>query len=511
MGDILNFSGGINQHDPAYEIKEGQCLVLQNMRYRHEIAESIRGTIRHHPTSMGSNPVTCIMPYSNEETGDYKLLVACGDSIYLRDSVTGAMTALKSGLTPDSIYSSADRYSVKYIASEAEPLTKYIGHQKIESVGGGTSAPGAFRQVIYMKEIDRLFGIRSSAVLGQIAWCELGNPESWPAENVMRIKLEQGEEVEWAEILYGKLIIFTTYNIWILYCSGNEENWKLEQAPTTVGTVAFKTVKKVGTEIWFLGESPSNVIGVYAFNGSSVRFLTHDILHLLQDINRPAMKKCCAEVHDSMYTLSYPEGGSYINNRSIDLDMIVLKDDGMPAVWGPHDIAFYSSAVLDGKVNSMEWLMGDETDGFVYKYHGNTLKSTNGADGGLLRRRILTGVYNDGKWDVMKRFNSIRCFFSPTGFFQAHLKAYLSYGFNPTSFQNYFHAQASGDFDVWERTLYGAPDLFEHIQPLGAGDRGVSIQLEIICDNLGQSMSVKGFSYDATPLYKTKKVQSYAL
>ena len=504
MPELLSYRGGINWQDPPYQLGVDQCILMQNMRHRNEYMESMPGNIRFHGTALGSNPITGIFPYNNEETGAFKLLVASGGSIYERDPGSNEFTERASGYVLNSMVSSTQRHNTLYIA-EGSTIKKFTGGTIVENVGGGATAPGAFRQVLYMKEVDRLFGIRQSAVLGQIGWSDFQDPETWDPTSVDRIKLQDGETTEWAEILYGKLIIINTYSIWIYYVSGNEENWRLEQAPVDVGTVAFKTVKKVGNEIWFLGESPKRVRGVYAFNGSTVRLLTYDINPLIARINREKIGNCCAELHDGLYTLSFPFDASITNNMSIDLDTLVLKEDSTPAVYGPHDIFFYSSAVLDGKNNTKQFLMGDESDGFVYREGGTTLKSpTTGGDGTLLRNRFLSAVYIDKGINTTKKYENISLFFKQRGFFQARFRAYFSHTQAiPT---DYLENLIKTD---WERLVYGTPDLSEYQQPLGVNDFGTSIQFEVINDNVGQRMAIQGVKYDASELYQGKFVQNY--
>lgn len=511
--NFMTFRGGINWQDSPYEISIDQCVIMQNMRHRLEKMRSMPGTIKYHNNSLGSEPITAIMPYHDESTGAFKLLVASGDQIYVRDPSGNQLNSLQGGFIKNSIFSSADRFGVKYISSDGDTIYKFLGGTKIETVGGGDTKPGGFRQVIYMKEIDRLFGIRQNAILGQIGWCDFQDPESWPAENVDRIKLKDGESTEWAEILYGKLVIFNTYSIWIYYVSGNEENWRLEQSPSKVGCVAFKTIKRVGNEIWFLGEAPGEVRGVYAFNGSTTRLLTYDINPLIARINKDRLGDCAAELHDGFYTLSFPFDASTKNNMSVDLDTVVLKEDATPAIYGPHDLGFYSTCVLDGVDNNKEVLYGDQSDGFVYREGGTTFKSTNGIDGTLIRNRFLSGVYNDKSFDQMKIYEALRVYFQPTGFFQAQLRAYLSHGSSfYTGYPINLQASEVGNsvhFSALERRIFGTPDLYEYWQSLGVNDYGTAIQIEIINDNIGQIMEVHGVGYDSRPLYKTRGVQAY--
>lgn len=520
---IDSIIGGINLRLPGWHkelTEKSQCVLMQNFRYNNGFCDSILGTRKFHGKSLATiaghsteSPITAIMPYYNDQTDDFKLLVASGDSVFKRDPVANEFEVLKNGLTPNSIYSSVIRHGVMYIPSEADGLKKYLGGNQLESVGGGSTAPGSFRYAVYMKEVDRIFGISDDAIYGQITWCNLSDPETWDGANVERLKLNSGERTEGGATLYGKLIIFNTYSIWIYYVSGNEENWKLEQAPTTIGCVAPNTIKRVGNEIWYLGESPNNVLGVYAFNGSTSRLLTDDVTPLFETANGNKLRNACAEVHDDLYTISFATGASEVNNISIDLDTTNSKADGTPAIYGPHTFAFYSSAVLNNRHSNKEFLMGDETHGFVYYENGQTLKSFNGTDGQLMVHRFVSRIHNDESFETVKRYKSISVGFRPRGFFDAKVKYYLSTGsygnshnFNPNAQDVGF----AGDFNVYETPFYGTPELYNFWEPLGSNAFGTSIQIEILNNNLSQRIAFDEYGYEKHDLHKIKRVQSYA-
>jgi len=517
--EVLDFSGGINLKLQAWRpelAEKKQCVLMQNFRYQYQSLDLILGTRKFQSSSLGSGKVTAIMPYYNDQTDQFELLCSFEDGIYKKNFQTNEWSILKGGLTPNSIFTSTIRNGVMYIASVSDGLMKYLGGNTIYNVGGGITEPGNFRVIVYMKEIDRMFGISDDAILGQITWCDLSDPETWDAANVDRMKLQDGERTEGGEVLYGKLIIFNTYSIWIYYVSGNEENWRLEQAPTTVGCVAPNTIKKVGNEIWFLGQGVGNKfpLGIYAFNGSTCRLLTDDITPYLEGANKNNLRNACADVHGDLYTISLAMGFSTTNNISLDLDILNLKPEGTPAIYGPHTFGFISSCVLNGRQANNQFLMGDESDGFVYYENGNTLKSSNGVDGSLIPTRFLSRVHMGEPANMMFHFPEILVFFRPTGYFEAKLKYYLSFGgyafpgvFNPSIQQDSYF----GEYDIYESLIFGGPALSMHIERPGVDARGSSIQIEIGCETPGQRLSIEGYSIEPRELYKVRKVENYAI
>jgi hypothetical protein len=462
-------------------------------------------------TTYPEQPITAIMPYYNDQTDDFKLLIATGDGIYKRNPQTNEFEQLATAFTKNGIYSYTIRYDVMYIASIYDGLKKYLGGSQIEEVGTGSTKPGSFRQILYMKEIDRMFGIWDNAVLGQITWSNLSDPETWDGANVERFKLQDGERTEGGATLYGKLIIFNTYSIWIYFVQGNEENWRLEQAPTTIGCVAPATIRKVANEIWFLGQGPHNQLGVYAFNGSSCRLLSHDVEPLFRNANKNKLKSACAEVHDDVYRVSFAYGASETNNMALDFDLIHIKADGTPAIYGPHNIGFCSSAVLNNRQNSGEWLMGTE-DGWVLKEGGTTVRSTNGANGQLLQHKFLSRIDNNDEYDIMKQLEQVCIYFRPKGFFNVDVNYYMGYG----SFKNTLTMNPdanwvgfAGDFNVFFDHFSGTPEIYEFQEQCAMDARGTAFQIEIVNSSLGHSFAFDAIKLNFRSLYETKKISSY--
>jgi len=513
MKEIYTPVGGINLRLPPWHkdmMTRKQCVSLRNLRVNDEVIESILGTKKFQSTSLGSDPITALMPYYNDQTDDYALLIASGKTIYKKNEQTNEFDILRSGLSSNSIFSSAIRHGILYIASTKDGLKKYSGGAIIEDVGANDTAAGSFRQILYVKEVDRLFGISEDAIFGQISWCDASEPEIWDALNVDRLKLKDGEKVEGAEVLYGKIVIFCTYSVWIYYIQGNEENWKLEEAPTTIGCVAPNTIKKVGSEIWYFGESPKHQLGIYAFNGSTSRLLTDDISPLFDNVNKNKLRNACAELHSDLYTISWADGFSELNDISVDLDTLSNKEDGTPAIYGPHDIAFYSSAVLNNRQYSKQFLMGDQSDGFVYMEGGSTLKSINGIDGSLLQAQFKSMVHNEGSFDITKLYESIHIYFRPRSFFQPRLRLYFSYGNYAENLALDTTVLTQGDYNVYENRVLGSPELYHHIEFPGMRGQGTSLQIEIINDVLAQRLAIEGYNYKSKDLHVNHKAQIYA-
>ena len=508
-----DFKSGINHQDPVYDLAEDECYLMNNIRYQNRIIESIPGTQRFHDTALEDN-ATCIMPYYNDETDDSQILCAAGANIYKQDKQSNDFVAIKTNLTPNKISSFALRFGIMYIPSESDGLMKYQGGQVIETVGSGLTAPGSFKQIVYMREIDRMFGIRSSAILGQITWCDLdsggsANPESWDAANVIRFKLKDGEIVEGAGILYGKLIVFCTYTTWIFYVSGNEENWRLEEAPTGVGLVALNTLRKVGNEYWFLGDSPQTGLGIYAFNGSTSRKLTTHVDPIFTSINRDKIELCAAEYHDDLYTFSFPKGSDSYPRTSIDLDTVNLRSNGVPAVYGTHDFGFKCSAVLNSRHYNNEFLIGDANDKYIYKEHGTTWKSTHDTVGSTIYNRFVSQVYSD-EVNIMKLYREFAVLFKPTGYFEAIFNAYLSYGTRtePNKFVPIGNVSSTlGEFNVFSNRIMGNPQFSEAWYP--TAKRGSAVQFEILNNINATKLAVSGFRYGYTNLY-TSRIAQYA-
>jgi len=509
--EFLSFRKGFNWRLPAYRLPKKnpeQCVLMQNLRWGDGFMEGIPGTIRYNNATLGTDPITAVMPYYNTETNISRVLIAYGGNIAMRNDAQNNYSTLKGGLTSNRILFSADRHNIKYITHPVDGLFKFPGGQKIYNVGGGATKPPNMTDVIFVREVDRLFGLKDH----NLFWCDLGEPEVWDAANVDRIKSVDGDVGEKLEVLYGKVIILNTYSIWIYYILGNEENWRLELAPTTVGCIAPKTVKRVGNEIWFLGESPKTDRGVYAFNGSQSRLLTDDITPLLNRINRKRISESCAELNNDLYTLSFPLDASLENDHSIDLDVVNVKEDGVPAIYGPHTLSFFSSGVLNTRMRSGETIFGHQSSGFTHRLGGTSFDSIAGLSGDLIQHRFLGPSHNDDSFDIVKKYDDLKLFFPPRGFHNLRMKLHFSHSPYGEETNPYFQAvhtrgELAGQFDPFEKQLQGVPELFQATQLLGAGKRGTAIQLELINDTIDQKFAFQGYSYKSRNLYTTRKVQ----
>jgi len=94
------------------------------------------------------------------------------------------------------------------------------------------------------------------------------------------------------------------------------------------------------------------------------------------------------------------------------------------------------------------------------------------------------------------------------------VKYYLSHG--STARLNDFYPQFTfgshyGDFDIFEKRVYGSPQLTQWTSDLGMEARGTSIQLEIINDVLDQRLLIQGIGYDKKDLYKIKKCETFSI
>jgi hypothetical protein len=238
------------------------------------------------------------------------------------------------------------------------------------------------------------------------------------------------------------------------------------------------------------------------------------LLALYEDLDRykEKLRNACAEVHDNLYTLSFAYGASTTNDISIDLDLVNYKEDGVPAIYGPHTFGFISACVLNNRQNKKQFLMGGEADGFVYYAGGTTFKGVNGDDGELIPQRFVSRIHNEGKLDVMKRYNSLDVYFRPRGFFTAKIKTYVGY----QGFANTFDFRPSanfvgfaGYFNVFEKTLQGTPELYTNRDYFPKDQcRGTALQIEILNHHTNGQIAFDGYSYDFSELHTTRKVQS---
>lgn len=510
--------GGINTRLHAHDVGRNQAVLMQNIDMTHDQHYTqIKGSVQYHGTSLGSTQAASVIMicYNNElDTAD--VLVMADDKIYKKNLGTNEMVLLKSGLTSNRVQFYLNHHNKIYIPDPEFGLFEFDGIQTINQVNDIK-----MKDLIFSKETNRAFATRADIPNGYNWTDDLTTmhdaPINWNPLNADSVPSTEGDVIEKIMFMRGRLVFLLTNSIWIEYVNGGPENWRYEKIPTTVGCIAPKTVKMVKDEIWFLGNSPMSGVGLYAFNGSTVKLISYDVETIFKRINPNKIQEACAEYVDNIYKLSFALDASIENNVTLHVDALQYNSETeLPNFYGLHTYGFKASAILNTKRFSGEHLFSalKGAASFIYKAHDVMTQYAVSIQtpGDLIPTVFLSPIYEeeetkDGKLDVtwMKRYEKFFSIFPPTGNWASTMEILRG-------FKNEVYASWSQYMDG---DNYKLESFFLGQDPLDISDLAVQPKLQDVLSNSIQ-LKISNYSvnskfwwdsviYDVRPVRRIKE------
>jgi len=507
--------GGVNLRLKAYDTPENQFFLMQNVDMTHqEVFEQIKGSVRYHGDTIGTNAPTGIFVNYNDNEDKQDVLVCVDDKIMKKNFGANEFTELLTGLTPGVIKQAANLRDKTYFANPKDGFFEYDGISVVKRLITNTSGESILlKDIIIAKETNRAFGITAN---NELVWTDDladmgGVPIRWAAINVDTQPPARGDVPEKLMIMNGRLVILRTNSIWVYYIIGSPSNWRPEQMSFQGGCVAPQTVKKVGDELWFLGYSPENEIGVYAFDGSKVRLISYDVEPFLRRINPAKVKDACAEHVDNLYKLSVAIDASMENDYTLHFDTInVNKDTGSPCIYGPHTYGFSASVALSSTKFKGEHLFARKhTDGarvFKVADYRTQYSTEMQDDGSLIPTVLMTGLrteeeYKGSKLDVswFKKYSNLYVDTPNEGSWSFDIEVLK--GYENEAFLTYQQYMEGENYPLEAIDLDSDPADFEsstdqmHLVDLVSD----SVQFRLSNYNVNQKMSFRSIRYDVEP------------
>lgn len=507
---------GVNLRADGFNNYE-QFILMQNMDYTdRELYEQIKGSVKYHGTVLDNAEPTAIWVNYNEIENIQDVMVAISDKIYKKNFGSNEFTELYSGFTPGKIRFPVNLRSKSYIPHPVDGLYEFDGVSKITKV-----SQIQLKDMIVVKETNRCFAITAN---NELVWTDDlviigGVPIEWNALNIDLLPPTEGDVPEKIWFLNGRLVILMTHSIWIYYVNGSPTNWRPEKIATVVGCIAPKTARQIGAELWFLGYSPQTSVGLYGFNGSSVRLLSYDISRFLKRINPDYIFEAASEYSDNLYKLSIPIDSSIVNNYTFHFDTILVNEDtGAPCIYGPHTYGFSCSCTLNTRKFHGEHLFGRKASdgGRIYRVadYKTQYSSELVDDGNLIQTILLSSIIDteqiekavyDNSW--IKKYQHIYLEHHPIGRGSCHVEIYkgheneVSYAYDQYLEGNNFPLETISldnnalDFDGSETS--------GHINDFNSD----AIQIKVTNSDKNNKMVFKSLSYDAKPDRRKKYVQ----
>lgn len=512
--------GGINTRLHPHDVSRNQFILMQNVDMTHDHHYTqIKGSVRYHGATLGTTrAASVIMLCYNNELDTADILTMADDKIFKKNIGANEFVELKSGLTSDKVRFYLNHNNKLYIPDPAFGLFEYDGISGIEKVNDIL-----MNDIIISKETNRAFATRAD-IPNAYNWTDdlstMGDaPINWNSINTDTVPSTEGDQIEKIMFMRGRLVFLMTNSIWIEYVNGGPENWRYEKIATTVGCIAPKTAKMVKDEIWFVGNSPMSGVGLYSFNGSSVKLLSYDVEPIFKRINPNRIEEACAEYVDNIYKLSFALDAAIENNVTLHVDALQYNSETeLPNFYGLHTYGFKASAVLNTKRFAGEHLFSalHDTGSYIYKVHDVMTQHATDltSNGDLIPTTLITPIYSeeetkDGKMDEtwMKRYEKFYSKYPPSG--------------NWTSTMEVLRDYRNETYVSWTQYMdgdnYKLESFFLGMDPLDISELAVKPKLQDILSNAIQ-LKISNFSvntkfwwdavtYDIRPVRRIKDVQ----
>jgi len=516
----IRIKRGVNLRSKPWDILPDQAAYLQNYDMTHdEMITQIQGSSKFHGASLGTNSAKHItVNYNNQE--NKQDILACVDNKILKKNIgANEFDELYVGLTPNMIKSSVQIEDKTYFAHPVDGLFEYDGVSVVTKVNDIL-----LKDIYLSKETNRAFGL-SAAIPTAVVWTDDlstmgGVPLVWNPLNISNFYPTLGDVTERVWFFKGRLIVFMTNSIWIMYVNGSYSNWRPEKVTTSVGLIAHNTLKQVGSELWFLGYSAETGRGLYAFNGVSVRLLSYDVEPILNRIPDSRIKEACAEYVNNIYKLSFSLDRDNQNNHSFHFDSININPETeLPNIYGPHTYGFEASCVLNTSKFKDEHIFSRvdaNSESRIYKAGDyRTQYSDELIDNGDLIPTILLSAvidkedYKGGKFDASweKRYRNLFFDFVPEGTWAGKIEVLK--GYQNDVFEDYT-VYMNGQNSPIESMILGEDThdqesySTEIIENNFVSD---AIQIKVSNMNVNSKTTFGSVSYDAKPIRRKRNAQ----
>jgi hypothetical protein len=245
----------------------------------------------------------------NPISGSAKTLMAHGTTMYTVNDVTGALTAIKTGLSANASSYYFASNDDKIFWSNGNDLPMYYDGTTVASV---TAAAVNSKFVIFHK--NRAWFVDPNNPT-KIIFSDLGDYTSYTSTNFLYAPSpKSGDPITGWIVFQDNLTIFTRKTKYVLY-GDDPGNFVLRQSSGKKGAVNQDVIKADANFVYFLADD-----GVYRYNGSQDQLISDKVQTLVDKIADKTLAS--AAIHNNYYRLYYPDFGSTIVSSTLLWDTI---------------------------------------------------------------------------------------------------------------------------------------------------------------------------------------------
>jgi hypothetical protein len=261
-----------------------------------------------------TNSATLGLIRATKADGTKVTIFAHGTSVYSVNNVTGAVTAVKTGLSANATY-----YSFVVINDICYYCNGYDGLRKLSGTTFQTDAQvnaTNYSQLVSHKGL--LFGVRSDDKT-RIDFSNFGVYETFTSTDFIYVPAPNtGDNIAAVESINGYLLIRTKNRCYILTGDDNA-TFRLDSAPDQKGTYTPLTTASDKNYTYFLSDD-----GVYRSNGTMPELISDNIY---EEIRTLANKEtCCMVINKGRLYLWHKSAGASANDRCYVWNLGLGKD-----------------------------------------------------------------------------------------------------------------------------------------------------------------------------------------
>ncbi len=290
-------------------------------------------------------------------TGVKQLVYAEGLNWYAYNNVGGSTQLNIASFNPSTPLD-FDMYNDVMYGVDGNDFIQYNGSTC--GIVGGIS--GVFTQPTNIKVHKNRGWIAQGST---IYFSNAGDMTTWPANNYLQVNTNDGQNITGLGVLNDALVVFKSDSVW--YIKGEPlgagtnttiGNLSLVQVNSSVGCVAFRTIRNVESIILFMARD-----GIYALQNNTVQLVSDPINGTFQnDMNNSAQSLAWGvyNANEKKYLVGYASAASATPNKAICYDLILKRFliwDDFPGSWACN----FRFNQIDSTV------MGDANQGNIYE------------------------------------------------------------------------------------------------------------------------------------------------
>lgn len=348
--EYTDFTGGENKIITPEKMQPNQLLLALNCVMTEDgLLETRLGKTKLNSTTIGSGGVTSLYRYAKEGGTNY--LVAQHSTNLYSQSWDGS-SAITWGAAVKSSLNAAKLYGVVW--KDVLILSNGVDNPFKWDGTTATDLGGTPPKLLYIKEYaGRLWGV-DAANPNYIRFSDLEDYDVWPATNLIKVRDGDGDFITGLSPQTGGLIITKNKKVFPMYGT-NKDNIDLPGPfPEAVGCVAPDALLDEGLLL------SQDTLYPFSLNGIGSPITTH----------KPLIGLLTAAEKVSSFAVAIPNKSRAVitfgNSGTLNLDS---TNQGV-TTWSGLNAGCY--AVCDAEGDDGSLLIGDATNGFVYKLDNET-------------------------------------------------------------------------------------------------------------------------------------------